>query len=108
MIDEYGDGVPVKHEWKYGKWCQYLNPENKRLLNLDYLSALPVVKVSIHPDLVDVNTSRPVEGLFQENSFQVCSLNKLYRNSANIVKHYKDMGLSSINYKTPPRPRPSM
>ena len=60
VIDEYGDGVPVEQEWKDGKWCQYLNPENKRLLNLDYLSALAldsVVTVSIHPDLVDMNTS---------------------------------------------------
>ena len=21
VIDEYGDGVPVKQEWKDGKWC---------------------------------------------------------------------------------------
>ncbi|XP_023342773.1 uncharacterized protein LOC111712410 [Eurytemora carolleeae] len=102
VIDEYGDGVPVKQEWKDGKWCQYLNPENQRLLNLDYLSAIPldsVVTVSIHPDLFDVFTYsyRLIDGLFQESSFQVCSLNKLYRNCEKIVNYYKDLGFTDLD-----------
>ena len=91
VIDEYGDGVPVKEELKENKWCEYLDPENQRLLNLDSLSALPLdsLIISLHPQLIDVYTSRPVDGLFQENSFQVCSLNILFRNSAQIVNYFK-------------------
>ena len=103
VIDEYGDGVPVKHEWKENKWCRYLDPENQRLLNLDSLSALPLdsLIISMHPRLIDLNTSRPVDGLFQENSFQVCSLNILFRNSAQIVNYIKDMGYPNLNSCTP-------
>ena len=91
VIDEYGDGVPVKQEVKEGEWCEYLDPENQRLLNLDSLSALPLdsIVISINPGLIDEKTSRPVDGLFQENSFQVCSLNILFRNSAQIVNYFK-------------------
>ena len=35
VIDEYGDGIPVKQEVKEGKWREYLDPENQSLLNLD-------------------------------------------------------------------------
>ena len=103
VIDEYGDGVPVKHEWKENKWCEYLDPENQRLLNLDSLSALPLdsLIISMHPQLIDLNTSRLVDGLFQENSFQVCSLNILFRNSAQIVNYFKDLGSSNLNSCTP-------
>ena len=99
VIDEYGDGVPVKQEWKDGKCCQYLDPENQRLLNLDYLSALPLdsLVIALNPRLLGVFTSRPLDGLFKENSFQVCSLNKLYRNCASVVNYYKEMGFNDLN-----------
>ena len=99
VIDEYGDGVPFKQELKDDKLCRYLDPENQRLLNLDTLSALPLdsLVIALNPSLFDVNTSRPVDGLFKENSFQVCSLNILYRNSARIVKHFKDLGFTTLN-----------
>ena len=99
VIDEYGVGIPVKQEVKEGKWREYLDPENQSLLNLDSLSALPLdsLVISLNPQLIDVNTSRPVDGLFQENSFQVCSLNILFRNSAQIVKFYKGLGYGTLN-----------
>jgi len=100
VIDEYGDGVPTKQEWNGGKLCEYLDPENQSLLNLDYLSALPLdsLVIALHPRLLDLNTfSRPVDGLFQENSFQVCSLSILYRNCASIVNYFKDMGFTDLN-----------
>ena len=88
---------------KEGEWCAYLDPENQRLLNLDSLSALPLdsLIISMYPGLIDFNTSRPVDGLFQENSFQVCSLNILFRNSAQIVKNCKDLGYTTLNSCTP-------
>ena len=91
VIDEYGDGVPVKQEWREGGWFEYLDPENQRLLNLDTLSALPLgsLVIALHPGLLNWNGSRPVDGLFQENSFQVCSLNIVFRNTGQIVEHYK-------------------
>ena len=66
---------------------------------MDTLSALPLDSpvISLNPQLIDVNTSRPVDGLFQENSFQVCSLNILFRNSAQIVKFYKGLGYGTLN-----------
>ena len=99
VIDEYGDGVPVKQEVKDGKLCEYSDPENQSLLNLDYLSALPLdsLVIALNPNLVDMNTSRAVDGLFKENSFQVCYLNKLYRNCACIVNYYKDLGYPELN-----------
>ena len=99
VIDEYGDGFPVKQEVKDGKWCAYLDPENQSLLNLDYLSALPLdsLVIALNPNLVDMNTSRPVDGLFKENSFQVCYLNILYRNCASIVNYQKDMGFYDLD-----------
>jgi len=99
VIDEYGDAAPTKQEWKDGKWCRCLDPENQRLLNLDYLFALPLesVVIALHPQLLEVNTSRPIDGLFKENSFQVCSLNILYRNCKKIVNYYKDLGFTDLN-----------
>ena len=41
-MDEYGDAVPIKQEFKEGEWCRYLDPEKQSLLNLDSLSALPL------------------------------------------------------------------
>ena len=99
VIDEYGDGVPVKQEWREGGWLKYLDPENQRLLNLDTLSALPLgsLVIALHPGLLYRGTSRPVDGLFKENSFQVCSLNILFRNTGKIVQHYKDLGYTRLN-----------
>ncbi|XP_023347681.1 uncharacterized protein LOC111716458 [Eurytemora carolleeae] len=99
VIDEYGDQAPTKQELKDGKWYKYLDPENQRLLNLDYLSALPLdsLVIALHPQLFEVNTSRPIDGLFKENSFQVCSLNTLYRNCASIVNYYKDIGFTDLD-----------
>ena len=99
VIDEYGDGVPVKQEWREGGWFEYLDPENQRLLNLDTLSALPLgsLVIALHPSLLNRNTSRPLDGLFQENSFQVCSLNKVFRNTGQIVEYYKDLGFTDLD-----------
>jgi len=99
VIDEYGDGVPTKQEVKDGKLCRYLDPENQRLLNLDTLYTLPLdsLVIALHPHLFDEISSRPIDGLFKENSFQVCSLNILYRNSARIVNYYKDLGFTDLN-----------
>ena len=52
-------------------------------------STIGSLVISLHPQLFDVNTSRYIDRLFQENSFQVCSLNILFRNSAQIVNYFK-------------------
>jgi len=99
VIDEYGDGVSVEQKRREGGWFNYLDPENKRLLNLDTLSALPLgsLVIALHPYLLNRNGSTPADGLFQENSFQVCSLNKVFRNTGQIVEHFKDLGFPDLN-----------
>ena len=99
VIDEYGDGVSVEQKRREGGWFNYLDPENQRLLNLDTLSALPLgsLVIALHPGLFNSYTSRPADGLFQENSFQVCSLNKVFRNTGQIVENFKDLGFDLLN-----------
>ena len=98
LLDEFGDGYPKHQEYKEGKWRIYLDEETQGFLNLDQYFILPLenLVISMHPDLLDPNNNRPVEGVIGKDEFSEHALHRVMRNTAGIVQHHKDLGYAKF------------
>ena len=93
ILDEFGDGFFRHH----------LDEETQGFLNLDQYFILPVenLVISMHPDLLDSNNNRPVEGVIGKEEFSEHALHSVMRNTTGIVQHHKDLGYTTFTHCIP-------